>query len=595
MATHNEFSGQKKMQPNQSTADSSTSTPGLFPVDATLGVDELMERVRAEVERRRSELLADVQASDASGQGPGASLPRWTGAARHMEVKPAYALGELLQFADEEFVGTAYRVLLRRPPDAEGVRHYLEALRNGWLSKVQILGEIRFSEEGRRADVHVDGLMIPYKLQGLRRIPVLGRLVAFAAALAHLPSLSRYLQSMESASARASQDIGHLINRIDVAVEGRLDAIDGALVDKASLANARFIEARIDAVEASVTAMARALAERDAEISALRDTVAGFESLRETVAGFESLRDTVASLSSLRDDVARLDAQAQASASTAGGVASDMVALRRGLLDLQRKAVAQIQDAASIAGADPARGAEASESASQMAEHVFDADYVSFEDAFRGSRDDIKERASEYLPHFEAAGITPESGRVVDLGCGRGEWLDVLVERGFEATGVDMNPAMLDECRQRGFDVVEADAVGYLARQPDESVAVITSMHLVEHLPHDVVVRLVDEARRVLKPGGILILETPNPENITVGSCWFYMDPTHRNPIPPALLEWTVSNRGFDGVEILRQTKNRGDGGIAPWDASMVGADSFNRLVGWFNAAPDYAVLGKKA
>jgi O-antigen chain-terminating methyltransferase len=557
------------MQRNSSSPANASVGTGLFPVNPDLGVDELMARVRSEVERRREAQAADAHAETTPvAATPGARLPRWLGFGRHLAVKPAYTLAEMLQFADEEFVATAYRVLLRRPPDAEGVGHYLAALRNGYLSKVQILGEIRFSAEGRKADVHVDGLMIPFKLHGLRRIPVVGRLIAFASALVHLPSLSRYLQSIESAAARANQDMGHLINRIDEAVEQRLDAMGEVLADKASLASARFQEARVEALEARLQALDARLQALDATTSNLSSEIAAIRLALEQ--GASGLHTTVAE------------------------VQSDVVALRRGLLDLQRKAVASIQDRAAMP-ADSQVTSALAPTASAQAERIFEAEYVSFEDAFRGARDDIKERAAEYLVTLASAGVVPETGRVVDLGCGRGEWLELLRDNGFQVTGVDMNASMLDECRQRGFDVAEADAVSYLAGLEDASLAAITAMHLVEHLPHDVMIRLVDEAQRVLKPGGILILETPNPENITVGSCWFYMDPTHRNPIPPPLLEWTVANRGFTDVEIRRLTKNRGTTGVEPWAVDAPGADGFNKLLEWFNAAPDYAVVGKKA
>jgi SAM-dependent methyltransferase len=543
------------MQQNQQPGTGSPNGTGLFPVDPTLGIEDLMERVRAEVTRRRT-VQATEHDREGDGREPIERLPRWLPSSRQLPAKAAYSLDELLQFADEEFVATAYRVLLRRPPDAEGMSHYVDALRNGYLSKVQILGAIRFSEEGRKTDVHVDGLMIPYKLHGLRRIPLFGRLLAFASAVVNLSWLSRYLQTMESASARATHDLGHLVNRIDEAVELRLDIMDEESSTKATVANVRFLEARIDQLESRLDEMLAAQTAKDVELAEVRDFTQAIER--------------------------RLTALDEHEAS----LRKDLVATRRGILDLQRKAVAIVQ-------AGPVQ-AESEEETSSRVESVFDAEYVSFEDAFRGARDDIKERASQYLDTFAAASIEPGSGRILDLGCGRGEWLELLREKGFTATGVDMNASMLDECRERGFDVVKGDAVDYLAGLEESSVAAITSMHLVEHLPHDIMIRLIDEAHRALKPGGVLVLETPNPENLTVGAHWFYMDPTHRNPIPPALLEWTLSNRGFETVEVQRLDKNRATSGIAPWPADMPGADGFNRLLEYFNAAPDYAAIGRK-
>jgi O-antigen chain-terminating methyltransferase len=556
MSANNERLGRMEMQQKEPQQNGSRDAASLFPIDRTLGLDELMDRVRAEVNRRRAAQAIEHDGEEI-GKGPSDRLPRWLPASRHLPAKPAYTLSELLQFADEEFVATAYRVLLRRPPDSNGMAHYLVALRNGHLSKVEILGAIRFSEEGRKTDVHVDGLLIPYKLHGLRRVPILGRFLAFSLALKNLPWLSRYLQTMEGSSARATQDMGHLINRIDEEVERRLEVVDEEVSTKATLANVRFLESRVEQLESKIEQILATQASKDNEVAQIREVARSIEQRLVMLDEHEA---------SLR---------------------KDLVATRRGILDLQRKALAGAQAPAvkvESVGTEPAN-----------AESIFNAEYVSFEDAFRGSRDDIKERASQYLSTFAEASIEPGNGRILDLGCGRGEWLELLAEKGFAATGVDMNASMLDECRERGLDVVEGDAVAYLASLEDASVSAITSMHLVEHLPHDVMIRLIDEAHRVLRPGGVLVLETPNPENITVGSCWFYMDPTHRNPIPPALLEWTLSNRGFDAVEVHRLDKNRATSGITPWPDDMPGAEGFNRLLAYFNVAPDYAAIGRKA
>jgi len=108
------------------------------------------------------------------------------------------------------------------------------------------------------------------------------------------------------------------------------------------------------------------------------------------------------------------------------------------------------------------------------------------------------------------------------------------------------------------------------------------------------VIQLLDEALRALRPGGVLILETPNPENVLVGSCMFYMDPTHLHPIPPPLLQWTVQARGFEQVEIERLSDDRGSPDLAPVSEDVPGSAQINQMVAWFTAAPDYAVVARK-
>jgi len=113
-------------------------------------------------------------------------------------------------------------------------------------------------------------------------------------------------------------------------------------------------------------------------------------------------------------------------------------------------------------------------------------------------------------------------------------------------------------------------------------------------MPHPVVIRLLDEALRVLRPGGVLILETPNPENLLVGSCLFYMDPTHLHPIPPPLLQWTVQQRGFERVVVERLSEHRGSSNLTPVSDKILGAEQINQMIAWFTVAQDYAVIGKK-
>ncbi|MCB1826917.1 MAG: class I SAM-dependent methyltransferase, partial [Coxiellaceae bacterium] len=233
---------------------------------------------------------------------------------------------------------------------------------------------------------------------------------------------------------------------------------------------------------------------------------------------------------------------------------------------------------------------------SAEADHVLDAMYVSFEDDFRGTRTDIKQRLSAYLPSLPP-GIGSSFAPAVDLGCGRGEWLELLQEHELTATGVDLNRIMIESCRELGLTVVETDGLTYLCEQPDNSLGLITGFHIIEHLPLRTLVAWFDEALRVLKPGGMVIFETPNPENLLVGSCNFYMDPTHRNPLPPVMTQFLVEARGFVRVEIRRM--NQQNDPLQLLAAGTPGAVELNPLIQMakehYFAAPDYAVVAYKA
>lgn len=178
--------------------------------------------------------------------------------------------------------------------------------------------------------------------------------------------------------------------------------------------------------------------------------------------------------------------------------------------------------------------------------------YFCFGEWFRGTREEIKQRLTVYLPIIEPLKILQPRPATLDMGCGRGEWLELLSENGFSAAGVDSADTVCDFCREQGLDVRKADALECLGTVPDASLAMITGFHLAEHLAYETLRSLMREARRALMPGGILILETPNPENLAVGSCSFYTDPTHRVPLPPPLFRFLAEDAGFARAKVLR-------------------------------------------
>lgn len=213
--------------------------------------------------------------------------------------------------------------------------------------------------------------------------------------------------------------------------------------------------------------------------------------------------------------------------------------------------------------------------------------YRAFEDRYRGSRELIKSRLMAYQPFFEPlAAARPDQRPVaLDLGCGRGEWLELLTEHGFAAHGVDLDEGMLAACRERQLDVELTDALSALRALPDTSVALVSAFHLVEHIAFDQVQGLIAEALRVLQPGGLLIMETPNPENLVVGASSFYMDPSHLRPLPAPLLDFVVGYSGFARHKIVRLQ-----------EAAQLHTDAPIGLINVLDGvSPDYAVVGQKA
>ena len=218
-----------------------------------------------------------------------------------------------------------------------------------------------------------------------------------------------------------------------------------------------------------------------------------------------------------------------------------------------------------------------------------DSWYVALEDRFRGPREEIRERASTYLPSIaKAAAGTPERP-IIDLGSGRGEWLELLKTLGFSGRGVDLNREMVTDCCARGLDATCADLIAYLSRLPDQSAGAVLALHVIEHLPAASWMKLIDHMFRVLQPGGVAIFETPNPENVLVGANAFYLDPTHRQPVPSALLSFLVQQQGFADVTMLPLHAVPPEQHI---QESTEVAARFNR---YFYGPRDYAVIGWKA
>lgn len=218
---------------------------------------------------------------------------------------------------------------------------------------------------------------------------------------------------------------------------------------------------------------------------------------------------------------------------------------------------------------------------------VDDLLYLAIEDRFRGDPTLVRSRQERYVPVVALAATAAHP--MLDLGCGRGEWLQLAVDAGVPARGVDSNESCVDECRAAGLEVRHADLVEELHSLPDGSLGAITMFHVVEHLPFGVLADVMVQCARVLKPGGVLLAETPNALNLRVAASTFWLDPTHVRPLHPQLLRLLGERAGFGRMEDLFLH----DVGSPPepetGDASL---DQWLTELGWILDGPgDYALL----
>lgn len=252
-----------------------------------------------------------------------------------------------------------------------------------------------------------------------------------------------------------------------------------------------------------------------------------------------AVRGLAASLSEVSDDVFKRWERYEGLRTSVGTLQLTVQALKREAARVPvAPAVQSKADAAATPRATPAP------SSALSTDPLSSYKYVAFEDLFRGDRGLIRARQEDYVPLFA------KSRDVLDVGCGRGEFLQLLAERGITARGIDLNHEMVQQCLAAGLDVTEADALSYLRQQPDESLGGLIAAQVVEHLEPDYLLAFLDEAFRVLRPGSAIALETINVASWSAFFTSYLRDLTHAQPVHPDTLKFVVTASGFGDAEI---------------------------------------------
>ena len=221
--------------------------------------------------------------------------------------------------------------------------------------------------------------------------------------------------------------------------------------------------------------------------------------------------------------------------------------------------------------------------------------YTAFENRFRGSREEVRRRLSAHAELFA------EKAPVVDLGCGRGEFLEELRDRGIVARGVETNANVVSECREKGLDVVEGDLVAFLQAQPEGSLGGVFAAQVAEHLPPPALTSMLAGAHRALRRGGLLLLETPNPRSVTGFLEVYNRDLTHERPLHPDTLSFLAAAAGFTDVRVEMRTPVEEEAQLRPvptdglpWAAANTLNENVARLNALLFGFLEYALLARR-
>ena len=171
--------------------------------------------------------------------------------------------------------------------------------------------------------------------------------------------------------------------------------------------------------------------------------------------------------------------------------------------------------------------------------------YIDFENNFRGSREQIIDVLSNYDGLIDYILTIDNDPSLLDIGSGRGEWLQKCNAKGFNSIGLELDAKMVNDCRKLNLNIQEGDALSLLDEFGEDTFSIVSAFHVIEHISHENLKKLIIHAKRILKPEGLLILETPSIDNLMVSSKSFHIDPTHINPIHPDLLSFMIKRVGF--------------------------------------------------
>ena len=224
--------------------------------------------------------------------------------------------------------------------------------------------------------------------------------------------------------------------------------------------------------------------------------------------------------------------------------------------------------------------------------------YHDFEECFRGSQDEIRSRLRKYTQVLTEQLNLLSDKVFVDIGCGRGEWLDILKENGVSNyIGIDINSVQIALCVEKGHKVQNTDCIKYLSTCDINSIDVITGFHIIEHLSLSALIELLESCEKVLKPGGVILLETPNSRNLQTAASYFYIDPTHKRPMHMEFSRFLLTRSGFKSISVIQSAPMSKENHLQPpimGDNLQLWESNIDKLNSLLFSNQDYAIMGIK-
>ena len=566
-----------------------------------LSTDEIISKISLEIDKRKKLNIESKKILDGVSE-PDSTSPHVEKINLHIPQEPVftekstYSINDFTKLYNHEFLTWSYRILLGREPDSLGLNSRLLELNSGKKTKAAILTGIRYSKEGRRLKVKVQGLQLQLLKELIGKVPVLSYLVHSLNVIARLPKLIERINQLENHILGLTE----INNKNATLLQGAMDSlfVQTANIEKTTLkADRAELDAKVDRIEFSEKAyqietefgVCRAELEYKADKAELEAKADRTElEVKADKAELEAKADRTelevkADKAELEVKADRFELESKVS-EREFEILMQSVSYAKEYLKLSQERISEL--AVAVQSRLPSELTFTDFNvALNKNNHELDEFYVAFENRFRGKEEDIKDRVRIYLPFVKKVVSDVGNYPVLDVGCGRGEWLSLLHENSIDAKGVDLNQAMVAMCRAKNLDAELKDVIEYLKDQKDQTLSVITGFHIIEHLPFSLLIKLYDEAIRVLVPGGMIIFETPNPENLIVGGNLFYTDPTHINPIPPETTKFIVEQRGFVRTEVLRLHKYSDYFNVST-DINLLEQNMCNEM--------DYGVLGYK-